>query len=119
MITPLEPHQIFVFGSNSDGIHAGGAARQALEWGAVIGIGHGLMGQTYAIDTMSGLHAIYLQALQFKQVAELLPDKEFLLTPVGTGIAGYTEGRIAPFFESLPSNVTKVGWSKQKMSNGK
>lgn len=39
MITELKQNQIFVFGSNLNGNHAGGAAKQALEFGAVMGEG--------------------------------------------------------------------------------
>lgn len=111
MITDLKPSEIFVFGSNQDGHHIGGAARLAYDkFGAVWGIGHGLMGQSYAIDTMSGLDKIKIQAIQFKHIARLLKDYTFLLTPVGTGIAGYNIGEIEPLFSDLPNNVKKVGW---------
>lgn len=55
-ITSLKPNEIFVFGSNLAGNHAGGAARLAyVKWGAVWGQGVGLQGQTYAIPTMHGV----------------------------------------------------------------
>ncbi len=54
MITKLADNEMFVFGSNLQGMHYGGAARLALKWGAIIGQGVGLQGQTYAIPTMSG-----------------------------------------------------------------
>ncbi len=54
-ITELKPNEIFVFGSNLQGYHGGGAARLAMnQWGAVWGQGTGLQGQTYAIPTMQG-----------------------------------------------------------------
>jgi hypothetical protein len=44
---------IFVFGSNLDGNHAGGAARFAhLHHGAVMGVGEGLTGTSYALPTV-------------------------------------------------------------------
>ena len=50
----LDPDEIFVFGSNARGKHGSGAARIALDhFGAVYGKGHGLHGQSYAIDTMT------------------------------------------------------------------
>ena len=52
-ITELKDNEIFVFGSNKAGNHAGGAAKQAIEFGAKIGVGGGLCGQTYAIATLS------------------------------------------------------------------
>ena len=52
-IDVLAPGQVFVFGSNAQGRHLGGAARQAVQrFGAVMGQGEGLQGQSYAIPTM-------------------------------------------------------------------
>ena len=53
-IDKLEEDEIFVFGSNLDGLHGGGAAAVARKWGAIWGQGLGLHGQTYAIPTMQG-----------------------------------------------------------------
>ena len=51
-ITELKPNEVFVFGSNLQGMHAGGAARIAHErFGAVWGQGVGLQGQSYAIPS--------------------------------------------------------------------
>jgi hypothetical protein len=53
MIQNLQPNQIFVFGSNLAGAHAGGAARQAKEqFGAEEGVGEGFTGQCYAFPTL-------------------------------------------------------------------
>lgn len=43
-ITDLKKNEVFVFGSNLQGAHYGGAARLALKWGAVLGQGVGLQG---------------------------------------------------------------------------
>ena len=54
-IESLEDNEVFVFGSNLDGFHLGGAARIAKEYfGAVWGQGEGLQGNSYAIPTMQG-----------------------------------------------------------------
>ena len=54
-IDSLKENEIFVFGSNLAGMHGGGAARIArLHFGAVMGKGVGLQGQSYAIPTMQG-----------------------------------------------------------------
>ena len=54
-ITELRADEIFVFGSNLAGMHGGGAAYQAFRsFGAVMGCGVGLQGQSYAIPTMQG-----------------------------------------------------------------
>lgn len=111
-IIDLDESEVLVFGSNLEGHHAGGAARQAHEqFGAEWGIGAGLTGQCYAIPTMGGLDEIHRYVRQFIRVAELLPQYEFLLTAVGTGIAGYSADQIAPLFADAPSNVVRPeGW---------
>ena len=54
-IAELRDDEIFVFGSNLAGMHAGGAARIACRcFGAVWGQGVGLQGRSYAIPTMQG-----------------------------------------------------------------
>lgn len=46
------PDTIFVFGSNPKGIHGAGLAKVALNsFGAVLGYGEGLMGNSYALPT--------------------------------------------------------------------
>ena len=53
-IQSLGPDEVFVFGSNLQGLHMGGAARLAAErFGAVWGQGVGLQGQSYALPTMN------------------------------------------------------------------
>ena len=50
--TELAPNEVFVFGSNLAGSHGGGAAYVAYrKFGAVMGQGVGLQGQSYAIPT--------------------------------------------------------------------
>lgn len=106
-IPDLRPDEVFVFGSNAGGQHGGGAARIAHErFGAVWGEGHGHHGQTYAIDTMSGLDVLAREARDFIAYALAHPELRFLLTPVGCGIAGYTPEQIAPLFVGVPRNVT-------------
>lgn len=52
-ITSLKDNEIFVFGSNKEGMHGGGAARIAYEdFSAEWGVGIGMTGQCYAIPTM-------------------------------------------------------------------
>lgn len=106
MITELRPNEVFVFGSNADGWHAGGAAKTALErFGAAWGEGHGLHGQSYAIDTMSGISVIEEEVATFLEFAAEHAELRFLLTPIGTGIAGYDPEEIAPLFAAAPDNV--------------
>ena len=106
-ISILQPGQIFVFGSNKYGHHAGGAARYALDhFGAEWGNGEGLQGQSYAIPTMEGLDSTKQAVERFIAFAKDHQELTFLVTPVGCGIAGYTPREIAPFFadaQSLPN----------------
>jgi hypothetical protein len=113
MIMSLKPNQIFVFGTNKLGLHGGGAAYQAhRDFGALYGVAEGPTGgQTYGIVTLDKdmkkvpLSYIEKQAERLALVAMANPDYEFLLTPVGTGIAGYSVEDIAPLFQGMPENI--------------
>ena len=117
-IDSLKENEIFVFGSNLAGMHGGGAARIArLHFGAVMGKGVGLQGQSYAIPTMQGgVETIRPYVDDFIDFAEHHPDFHFLVTPIGCGIAGFEAVDIAPFFEktkemkniSLPESFWEV-----------
>lgn len=50
-ILDLKEGQVFVFGSNPAGRHGAGAAKAAMNFGAVYGKGRGLHGRTYALIT--------------------------------------------------------------------
>ena len=99
-IEALRPDEIFVFGSNLRGYHAGGAAHIAMEkFGAVWGVGAGLQGQSYAIPTMQGgVETIAPYVDQFIRTAKLLPRFTFYVTRIGCGIAGFDDADIAPLF---------------------
>lgn len=102
----LAPGEVFVFGSNASGAHGGGAARQAYDqFGAVWGQAEGLQGQSYGIDSMSGLGVLEVQAGRFLAFAGEHPELRFLVTEVGCGIAGYTPEDVAPFFRGAAANV--------------
>ena len=99
MITRLEKGQIFVFGSNIQGFHGGGAARVAMEkFGAVYGQGDGLQGQSYAISSMEGLENMAKHVDDFIDFAKQHPEMTFLVTRIGCGIAGYSPAEVAPMF---------------------
>ena len=99
-IMNLNPDEIFVFGSNLAGMHAGGAARIAVErFGALMGQGVGLQGQSYAIPTMQGgVNTILPYVEDFIRFADCHPELTFLVTRIGCGIAGFTPRDIAPLF---------------------
>ena len=100
-ITELGPNEIFVFGSNLAGAHAGGAALLAHEkFGAIWGQGIGLKGNSYAIPTMQGgVETIRPYVDEFIEFAKSHPDLTFYVTKIGCGIAGFSEKEIAPLFQ--------------------
>ncbi len=107
-----KPGVVFVFGSNIAGIHGAGAAQTALcEWGAKWHKGIGHWGASYAIPTKVNpnvglsLDAVAEYVHAFLVYAECRPDLTFLVTPVGTGLAGFRHEDIAPLFRSGPNNV--------------
>ena len=99
-ITRLKRNQIFVFGSNLNGFHGGGAAAYAMQhFGAQWGEGVGITGQCYAIPTMhGGADDIRPYVEDFIDYAQQHPELEFLVTPIGCGIAGFTPETMAPLF---------------------
>lgn len=101
-ITELDENEIFVFGSNLDGMHGGGAAKIAHKsFGAVWGEGVGLHGRTYAIPTMhGGLDAIKPYVDDFIEFARTHPEMIFLVTRVGCGIAGFSDEEMASLFKN-------------------
>lgn len=103
-INSLKEGEIFVFGSNLQGIHGKGAALTARKFGAKIGVGEGLQGQTYALPTKRTPYepltqlevAMYIG--DFIEFASNNPQLTFLVTKVGCGNAGFTEEQIKPMF---------------------
>ena len=104
-ITTLKSDEVLVFGSNLAGAHGGGAAAAAhMYFGAVWGQGVGLQGQSYAIPTMQGgVETIAPYVDEFIEYAKNHPDKRFLVTEIGCGIAGFTPEEIAPLFKDAVS----------------
>lgn len=110
-ITRLAPNEVFVFGSNLQGAHGGGAARMAYEhFGAVWGKGVGLYGKTFAIPTMQGgVETIKPYVDDFLQFASVHGELDFLVTEIGCGIAGFTPQEIAPlFFKAIEYDTRNV-----------
>lgn len=100
-IETLASDEIFVFGSNLNGYHMGGAARIAIDkFGAEWGKGEGLQGQSYAIPTMQGgVETIRPYVEKFLDLAWEWDQTTFLVTRIGCGIAGFKPEEIAPLFD--------------------
>ena len=115
LITELQPNEIFVFGSNLKGVHGGGAAYIAYrKFGASMGQGVGLQGQSYGIPTMQGgVDTIRPYVDEFIGFAKQHPNNTFLVTRIGCGIAGFTDEDISPLFEKahdVNNIVLPEGW---------
>lgn len=114
-ITQLEDNEVFVFGSNLEGAHGGGAALQAWQkFGAIWGQGVGLQGQSYGIPTMQGgVDTIKPYVDEFISFARRHPELTFLVTSIGCGIAGFTNEEISPLFKEahgIENIVLPPGW---------
>lgn len=114
-ITTLSEGEIFVFGSNLQGRHGGGAARMAYQlFGAEWGVGVGRTGRCYGIPTMhGGIVAIKPYVDEFIEYAGTHPENRFLVTRIGCGIAGFTSRQMAPLFmaaRSLPNVTLPRDW---------
>jgi len=105
---------IFVFGSNRAGRHGKGAAKYALQHhGAIYGQGEGLQGNSYGIPTKDenirplGLDEVDKHIAKFIFFARDNPQLTFALTPIGTGLAGFSKRQIwdSLMHYSLPENV--------------
>lgn len=114
-ITELQPGEIFVFGSNLEGMHGGGAAYLAYrKFGAIMGQGVGLQGRSYGIPTMQGgVETIRPYVDEFIQFAKEHPELTFLVTRIGCGIAGFRNEEISPLFagaHGVANIVLPPGW---------
>ena len=117
-ISELKEDEVFVFGSNLEGMHGGGAAFAAWKkFGAVMGCGVGLRGQSYAIPTMQGgVETIEPYVSSFIAFAKEHSELFFYVTRIGCGIAGFRDKEIAPLFSGavglenvcLPESFVKV-----------
>ncbi len=119
IIEKLEPNQIFVFGSNTEGRHGKGAAKIARDkFGAIYGQAEGLQGQSYAIITKDlkilkpitrTWDEIKWQIQKFYGFATGTPELEFLVAYKANSINlnGYTPAQMSSMFKtfSIPDNV--------------
>ena len=102
----LQKNEVFVFGSNEAGIHGAGAARAAYDkFGAVLGQGYGFAGSSVAIPTKDKsietlpISKIKIYVDKFLIYAAEHAELDFLVTKIGTGLAGLSVEEIAPLFE--------------------
>ena len=107
-ITKLKQNEVFVFGSNKAGNHVGGAARVAVEkFGAIMGHGEGLQGQSYAIPTLDeqmdkvSTEELTRSVRRFADYTRHNTDKVFYVTKIGCGIAGFSVEEIVEVFKSV------------------
>jgi hypothetical protein len=107
---------VFVFGSNEAGRHGKGAALHArTNHGAIYGQGWGLQGNSFAIPTKDAhlrplpLDIIAIYVGKFLVFAAAHPQYEFIITPIGCGLAGYSYAQIGPMFKDFPRNCMIPG----------
>ena len=107
-ISELKQNEVFVFGSNKAGNHVGGAARVAVEkFGAIMGQGEGLQGQSYAIPTLDeqmdkvSTEELTRSVRRFAEYTMYNTDQVFYVTKIGCGIAGFSVDEIAEVFKSV------------------
>lgn len=104
-ITSLKGNEIIVVGTNERGVHGAGAAKFAYNvLGARRGQGFGLMGKTFGIPTKDeNIKTLPLSDIQnyvnaFISFAQRSPQRIYLVTAIGTGLAGLEVSDIAPMF---------------------
>ena len=104
-IDNLLPNQVFVFGSNTLGYHAGGASKMARrKFGAIWGQAEGLQGMSYGIPVDFGRgvrNDIHVKTAVDRFIAFAKEHNElfFFVTRIGCGTGGYRDDEIAQFFK--------------------
>ena len=118
-IEQLKSNQIFVFGSNTRGIHGAGAALFARNnFGAIYGQARGLQGQSYAIitkDLTKDVHPSITREMIIEQIDDLYVfarfahDWEFLVAyrADNNNLCGYSSEELAEMFArpNIPENI--------------
>ncbi|MGI9211354.1 MAG: A1S_2505 family phage non-structural protein [Methylococcaceae bacterium] len=109
-------NSVYVFGSNTAGLHGKGAALEGLIWhGAKMGLGEGASGLSYAIPTKDA----QLRPLRLGTIARSIDDflhwkeqdqKICYVTAAGCGLAGYRTHDIAPLFNGLRDSWVPQEW---------
>ena len=104
-IDEMDENEVFVFGSNTRGIHDGRASFTAVQYfGAIVGQAEGIQGHSYAIPTDgTTLEELHNAVLRFIVFAKAHPNLTFLVTEIGCGTAGYHPMEIGPLFNDAVS----------------
>lgn len=112
MINQLASNEILVVGTNMNGHHFGGAAAQAhRDFGLRWECAEGISGQAYAFPTLDHQmgrrthQALERSRDKLYQAARAHPRYRFLMTAVGTGIAGYQVREMMSLFTDPPANI--------------
>lgn len=121
LIKKLMPHEIFVFGSNTQGRHGAGAAKVALDmFGAIYGRSQGFQGQSYAICTKDLTKSVHPSVSRkdiiiqigtlYGMATKVTKAKEFLIaySGIGKNLNGYTPQEMAQMFleaGEIPDNI--------------
>ena len=118
-ITKLKPNQIFVFGSNTQGMHGKGAALFAKQkFGAIYGQAKGYQGQSYAIitkDLTKRVHPSISKEMICSQIDDLYLfakkffNYEFFIAyrADNNNLCGYSSEELAKMFarSNIPENI--------------
>lgn len=104
-ISSLKPNEIFVFGSNLEGSHGGGAAEIAhRKFGAVWGQGIGLQGQSYAIPTMVPMAELEKYVNSFIEFVFNHPELKFYVPALDVLMPDTLLMKLRHFFLRLLTN---------------
>lgn len=121
LIRRLEPNQIFVFGSNTQGRHGAGAAWYAVnKFGAIYGQARGRQGQSYGIvtkDLTKEIHPSVSEMDIIGQIAILYeyayrhPELEFLVaySANSNNLSGYSSQDLADMFAVAAVQSYSIG----------
>ena len=120
-LTEFVERAVFVFGSNVRGIHGSGSAKFAFQYrGAKIGVGEGLVGQSYALPTkqnpskldknyIADLNLLQDSVSKFLAFARKHKELSFMITRVGCGLAGFKDDQVKLLFKDAPENCLLPG----------
>jgi len=118
-IKDLKSNQIFVFGSNRGGTHGEGTASWGLDKGLIkMGQdydGISSSGKAYGVITMDGYDVLKNGIKRLTEYVKQHTDKEFLITPLGTGIGKLDPRKVWEIIEKygldeLPNVTFRGPW---------